>query len=304
MKKILLALAFLTYGSAFAAESLKIIVPYAAGGNTDLLARIFAKEIDLRQHIDVVVVNKPGAEGLIGQNDLLTKEPDGNTILFTGNGGIVFKSLESAILYENMKKLVPIARVAISGNILVTKKSSKIKTWDQFQAALKAGTVSIGTNGTPGRTLIEEMFPNNPNVIIVPYNADAPTALGLLSGTVDVAVVTFVYNTQVADGEMNALAVTTPTSQFGIKSLRELGVNAVRQNWTGVFAPPGTNEVTQARLHKIITEAQQSAELQKAVTTHVHAIISRALKSNEFATSIETEYRQLVNTVKYPNYNK
>lgn len=304
MKKILLALAFLTYGLAFAAESLKIIVPYAPGGQTDLLARIFAKEITTRQNIEVVIINKPGAEGLVGQNEMLTKQPDGNTILFTGNGGIIFKSLESSANYVSMKKLVPITRVIVSGNFLATKASSSIKTWEQLQAALKVRTVSIGTNGAQASSLMAEIFSNTPNAIIIPYNSDSASALGLMSSTVEVAVLTFVYSTNVTNGDMNGLAVTTPTGQFGTKSLTELGVNATRQTWSGFFAPPGTPDSVVNHLFNTINESKKSPELQAAITTQIHAIASRPLTPNEFTAAIETEYRQQAKTGKYPNYNK
>ena len=293
MKKILLALAFLTYGLAFAAESLKIIVPYAPGGQTDLLARIFAKEITTRQNIEVVIINKPGAEGLVGQNEMLTKQPDGNTILFTGNGGIIFKSLESSANYVSMKKLVPITRVIVSGNFLATKASSSIKTWEQLQAALKVRTVSIGTNGAQASSLMAEIFSNTPNAIIIPYNSDSASALGLMSSTVEVAVLTFVYSTNVTNGDMNGLAVTTPTGQF-----------IICQTWSGFFAPPGTPDSVVNHLFNTINESKKSPELQAAITTQIHAIASRPLTPNEFTAAIETEYRQQAKTGKYPNYNK
>jgi tripartite-type tricarboxylate transporter receptor subunit TctC len=301
MKKIFLALALLVSSSIFAAEPLKIIVPYAPGGQTDLLARIFAKEIETRQHIEVVVLNRPGAEGLVAQNDMLTKPADGNTVLFTGNGSIIFKSLESPANYANMKKLVPITRVIVSGNILATKSSSNVKTWEQLQAALKVRTVSIGTNGAQASSLITEIFGNTPNAIIIPYNSDSSSALGLMSGTVEVAVLTFVYSTNVANGEMNGLAVTTPTGQFGTKSLNELGVNATRQTWSGFFAPPGTSDKVAEHLFNIINEAKKSPELQTAVNTHIHAIMSKTLTPSAFAATIETEYQTQLKTGKYSN---
>jgi len=86
MKKLLLSLLFVA--SAHAAEPLKIIVTYAAGGNTDLAARVYAKDL-ARQGIEAIVVNKPGAEGLVGIQELMAAKPDGNTVMYSGSSGVV-----------------------------------------------------------------------------------------------------------------------------------------------------------------------------------------------------------------------
>lgn len=295
MKKILLALLFAVSAHA---ETLKIIVPYAPGGNTDLTARLIAKEL-ANQNIDTVVVNRPGAEGLVGQNDMLTQRPDGTTVLFTGSGGIIYNSLASVQNYDKMRQLVPVARMTITGQFLLTKRDNPIKTWAQLETAAKTRTVSIGTNSGIMRAMIQELFPNNPNIIVVPFNSDAQAMTALLSGTVDVATVTFVYENNVASGELNALAVTTDTGRFGVRSLRELGTGVSKEQWYGFFLPPNTPTETRNRLALAFNTAKQSAELDRAIRTTIHATLSKTVTPNEFAHAIEAEYRKLL-----PTYNK
>jgi tripartite-type tricarboxylate transporter receptor subunit TctC len=295
MKKLLLVLFFAVTSHA---DTLKIIVPYAPGGNTDLTARLIAKEL-ANQNIDAVIVNRPGAEGLVGQNDMLTQRPDGNTVLFTGSGGIIYNSLASVANYEKMRQLVPVSRMTITGQLLVTKRDNPIKTWEQLQSAARTRTVTIGTNSGIMRSMIQELFPNNPNVIIVPYNSDTQAMTGLLSSTVEVATVTFVFETNIANGELNGLAVTTDTGRFGIRSLRELGTGVSREQWYGFFLPPNTPTVTRNRLALAFNTAKQSPELDRAIRTSIHATLSKTVTPNEFAHAIEAEYQKLL-----PTYNK
>jgi len=289
MKKLLLALLFAVSAHA---EPLKIIVPYAPGGNTDLTARLIAKEL-ANQNIDTVVINKPGAEGLVGQNDMLTQRPDGSTVLFTGSGGIIYNSLASGQNYDKMRQLVPVARMTVTGQFLLSKRDNAIKTWAQLQSAVKTRTVSIGTNSGIMRAMIQELFPNNPNIIIVPFNSDTQTMTALLSGTVDIATVTFVYENNVAAGELNALAVTTETGRFGVKSLKELGTGVSKEQWYGFFLPPNTPAEIRNRLALEFNTAKQSLELDRAVKTTVKATLSKTVTPNEFSHAIEREYQQL-----------
>jgi tripartite-type tricarboxylate transporter receptor subunit TctC len=288
MKKYLLLL-LLASVSCFA-DTLKIIVPYAPGGNTDLTARLIAKRFTETYNIDTVVVNKPGAEGLIGQNDLLSQKPDGNTVLFTGSGGIVYNSIVKQENYDNMRKLVPISKMTITGQMLLTKKDSSIKTWAQLVTAAKTRTVSIGTNSTIMRQMIEELFPNNPNIIIVPFNSDTSAYSGLLSNTVDVITATFVFETRVATRELNALAVTTEHRNFNTPSLKELGTGVSREQWYGFFAPPNTPSEIRNNLAVKFNTLKTDKSFVELVKNNIHANVSETLSPNEFSHAIEQEY--------------
>ena len=282
MKKLLLILLFASV-SCFA-DSLKIIVPYAPGGNTDLTARVFAK----------AYTDKPGAEGQIGQNDLLTQRPDGNTLLFTGSGGIIYNSVANHANYENMKKLVPVSKVTITGQLLLTKKDNDIKTWRDLVKATETRTVAIGTNSTIMRGMIQELFGKNTNVIIVPFSSDAPAYAALLSKTVDVAVVTFVFENRVANGEANALAVTTESGHFNVPSLKELGTGVSREQWYGFFAPPNTPTEIRNKLAHDFDSLKNDKALIDQIRNNIKAKMSETLSPNEFNNAIEREYRRVL----------
>lgn len=288
MKKLLLSLMFVL--SAHAAEPLKIIVPYAAGGNTDITARTYAKEL-ANQNIETIVINKPGADGFVGIQELMLAKPDGSVVLYAGQSAIVYGAVSNPAAYDAMTKIVPIAKGALNGQMIVSRKDSDIKTIEQLKTALKTRTVAVGTNGSISRSAIEELLPPNPNLILLNYNGDNAVLPALLNKSIEVATVTFLMEPRVVSGELNGLAVLNRKGRNGVKSLMELGYNIQREGWTGFIAPPGTPKEIRDRLYAVISRAQQSTELQSQINNVVYAAMPRPQTPDEFAKDIENEYR-------------
>lgn len=297
MKKLLSSLVIFFCTFASAQEVLKIIVPFAPGGNTDVTARLYAKELT-NQNINAVVVNRPGADGKVAVKEFLTAQPDGKTVLFGGNGSIVYPALESREYYENTRRLVPVMQATVFGQILISRKESSIQTWKDLVATAKQRPVSIGVGTSVAKALITDLFGDNPNIITVPFGGDSPTVMAVKNNTVDVAFVTFLFGPQVVAGEYNGLAVSTNTGMFGIKSFREQGISVMRDQWIGFFAPPGTTPQQASRLHEILNQARQSTELQSAVKNQMHSMVADRRTPEEFADYIEKDYRRLLKLVK------
>jgi tripartite-type tricarboxylate transporter receptor subunit TctC len=297
MKKLLSIILLTLSGLASANNTLKIIVPFAPGGNTDVTARLYAKELN-NQNIDAIVVNRPGADGKVAVTEFLNAAPDGKTVLFGGNGSIVYPALENKDYYENTKRLVPVMQAAVFGSILVSRKDSSIQTLDQLFAAVKTRPVSIGVGSAVYKSLIADIFGNDPNVIVVPYGGDAPTSLALQNKTIDVAFVTFLYGPRLLNNDHTGIAVSTDTGMFGVKTFREQGVNVMRDQWIGFFAPPGTTDEQLSKLYSALEKARQSPELQDAVKNQMHSIVARSRTPKEFATYIEHDYRRLLKLMK------
>jgi tripartite-type tricarboxylate transporter receptor subunit TctC len=274
------------------AETLKITVPYAPGGNTDITARLYAKEL-AKQNIDVVIINRPGAEGKVGQNEFINNaKPDGSNLLFTGNGSIISNSIENIEDYNSMKRLVPVIQTSILGQILLTKSNSPYKTYSQLVAASQEKQINIGTGSSATRFFAEELFAGNKNVVIVPYNGDAPVMSGLLSNTVDAAFVTFIHGNKVVSGELNGLAVTSDLGSFGVKSFKELGINKNISQWNGFFAPPGTSIEDRDKWFNIIKKIKQNTELRESIQNVVNSQMAPTKPPEEFSNFIELEYKK------------
>ena len=298
MKKYLLLL--LIASVSCYADTLKMVVPWAPGGATDVAARVSAKELTTIYNTEVIVINKNGAEGMVGINDFVTQNADSNTVLFTGSGSIIYNSVSSTTNYETIRKLVPVVKLTAAGQLLLTKKDSNITTWRQLISASKSRSVSIGTNSSLARDIVNELFPDNPNIIVIPFNSDAQTLNGLLSNTVDAAITTSVYRDRVARGEVNGLAISTERGKFGIPSFTELGVGVVREQWWGVFAPPGTTNEVRNQLAVKFNTIKSSKSYKEAIELSQHAEIVAMQTPNEFAQAIDKEYRKaLQNSLRY-----
>ena len=287
MKKLFLLLSFVTFFAS--AEPLKIVIAYPPGGATDTAARILAKDLST-QGIETVVINQGGGAGRVALVNMLNQKPDGNTILFTGSGNIIYKSAENPEFYADMRRLTPVAKFAEIGYMIVVKKDSRMHSWHDLDQAVRSRLVNIGGSGTAITNFISELWPNNSNVNIIPYNSDADTMMGLLSTTVDVALVTNVYAARVESGELNALALTNTHGQFGVKSLRELGVPLECQTWNGVFAPPGTPTDIVQKLYTAIERTKNNQEVREELKSAIHGVIPKRQTPEEFNRSIEVEY--------------
>ena len=288
MKKLFLTLLF-SILTAHATETIRVIVPYAAGGNTDLVARLYAKHL-AKQDIDVVVLNRPGANGFIGTQEVMNAQPDGKTLLFSGVAGVVYSSVTNPAAYNAMTRLVPVIRTAIYGSTLVSHKSSDIKTFDQLRKALKTRSVAIGITDSTMRSAIEELFPDEPNLLMVNYSGDAQALLGLLNRSVEIATLTWSQDHQIQQGELVALAVVTAKGRNNVKSLTELGYPVSHEGWNGFWLPPGTSKDIRDRFYKIIERARADQDLQKQITTVLHGSVAPKQTPQEFADVIDREF--------------
>lgn len=295
MKKLSIALV-LTCAFVAKAEPLKIIVPYGAGGNVDLQARVYAKELSA-QGVENVVLNRPGADSAIGIRATASAKPDGNTILYSCSGGITQRSAESSEHREMVKQLVPVYKTMTIGQLFVTKKGNRIGTWEDLIAELKAGkTVSVGTNSGIMKDAVEDTIGNNrfPSLIQVPFQGDVQTYAAVMQGTVDVGTITMVWANKAEQGELNIIAVTSNKSRYGIKSLKERGYDVATNQFCGFWAPPGVSKETVNHFYSIILRAHKTKEVDTGIRTIIHGLPVEPVTPEAFAVEIENEYQFLL----------
>src|ERR1700726_3175862 len=199
----LFALAALLFASFSAGEALaefpdrvvRIVVPFAPGGGTDVIARTLAQEMAKDLGAAVVVENKPGAGTIIGTQAVAASEPDGYTLLMGTFANAVNPSLNARLPYDAHKDLVPVALIARSFNIVVVNPKSPIHSIADLIAAAKAdpGKLSYGTFGIgTSAHLAGELFKNLAKVdlTMVPYKGAAPAITDLIGGQIQVMFTT------------------------------------------------------------------------------------------------------------------
>jgi tripartite-type tricarboxylate transporter receptor subunit TctC len=259
---------------AFYPEKLvKIVVPFAPGGGTDVIARTLAQEMAKDLRATVIIENKPGAGTIIGTQAVATSEPDGYTLLMGTFANAVNPSLNAKLPYDAHKDFVPVALVARSFNIVVVNPHSPFKSIADLIAAAKADPdkLSYGTFGTgTSAHLAGELFKNmaKVNLTTVPYKGAATAITDLIGGQIQVMFTTVASAASlIAGGQLRARAVTSAERSpafLDLPTVAEAGVPGyAAESWYGLFAPAGTPAEIIDRLNKSASLAVQSEAFKK-----------------------------------------
>jgi tripartite-type tricarboxylate transporter receptor subunit TctC len=254
--------------AAYPDHTIKIVVPFAPGGGTDVVARALAQEMSRDLGVPVIIENKPGAGTIIGSQAVATGEPDGYTLLMGTFANAVNPSLYDKLPYDAHKDLAPVSLVARSFNIVVVNPASKIMSIADLIAAAKAepDKLSYGTYGTgTSAHLAGELFKAmaEVNLTAVPYKGAAPAISDLLGGQIQVMFTTVASAASLIEaGQLRALAVTSAERSPAfpkLPTMAEAGVPGyVAESWYGLFAPAGVPAEVIARLNSAAATAIKS----------------------------------------------
>ena len=280
-RSVLLALAAcaLLHGPALAAypdRLIRIVVPFAPGGGTDVVARTLAQEMAKDLGVSVIIENKPGAGTIIGTQSVATSAPDGYTLLMGTFANAVNPSLQAKLPYDAHNDFAAVALVARSFNIVVVNPASPIKSIVDLIAAARAepDKLSYGTYGTgTSAHLAGELFKHmaKVNLTTVPYKGAAPAITDLLGGQIQVIFTTVASAASlVAAGQLRAIAVTSAQRSPAFPQLptvSEAGVPGyAAEAWYGLYAPAKTPPEIIDRLNRSAAKAVQSEAFKKLGT--------------------------------------
>jgi tripartite-type tricarboxylate transporter receptor subunit TctC len=235
---------------AYPSRTIKMIVPYPAGGTTDLLGRLIADQINNGLHATVIVDNKPGAATSLGAETVARSEPDGYTLLIaTSTTLAINKTLYRNLPYDPVRDFAPIALVAAVPFVLIVNPAVPAQTLSEFIAYAKSKPgLAYGSagNGSP-QHLGAEMLKMAAGIDIrhVPYRGSLPAMLDVIAGHIPFMVVDLQPALQqIRDGKVRALGVTTAKRVAAvpeIPTLAESGLPGFELvAWQGVVAPAGT----------------------------------------------------------------
>jgi tripartite-type tricarboxylate transporter receptor subunit TctC len=254
--------------AAYPDRIIRIVVPFAPGGGTDVIARALAQEMAKDLGASVIIENKPGAGTIIGTQAVATSEPDGYTLLMGTFANAVNPSLNPKLPYDAHNDFAPVSLIARSFNIVVVNPKSPLQSMADLIAAAKAepDKMSYGTFGTgTSAHLAGELFKSmaKVNMTAVPYKGAAPAITDVIGGQIQVVFTTVASAASLIEGgQLRALAVTSAQRSPAFPQLptvSEAGVPGyAAEAWYGLFAPARTPPEIIERLNKSVAKAVQS----------------------------------------------
>lgn len=260
--------------SSYPAQPIKFIVPYPAGGATDTLGRTLAQKLQESWGQNVIVENKPGAAGTIGNNLVAKAAPDGYTVLIAITALIQQPSLMDKLPYDALKDFTPVTMIARSPSMLAVPLSSPAKTLKDFIAMVKAqpGKHNFGSYGAGTSSHIQGALLNMQaglDLVHVPFQGAAPLVTNLVGGQLSAAFVDSASaRAQLAN--IRPLAVTGTSRMPGlpdVPSFLELGYHSFDPyGWFGVFlpagAPPGITQKLAEEVDRILRLPDVTARIE------------------------------------------
>lgn len=262
-----LALAPVTGTSAFAqaypTRTVNFIVPYPAGGATDVIARLLADKLRTTWNQSVVVENRPGAGTVPAAQYVSRAEPDGYTLFETTSAHTISASLYKKLSYDPVRDFTAITLTAVIPLVLVTAKAVPAKTVDEFVAWAKTQTgvlVAASTGLGTAQHLTAELFRGRTAIPSqhVPYRGDSPMITDLLAGRAHFAFATLsAVLPHIQSGDLKGIALAHPRRVAAVKDIptfAEAGIPGFEAaTWFGTFAPAKLPDDLRTRIYRDIS---------------------------------------------------
>jgi tripartite-type tricarboxylate transporter receptor subunit TctC len=254
-----------TAAAEYPERSITIIVPFAAGGPSDVMARILADRMRITLRQFVVVENVTGAGGSIGVTRAVRSPPDGYTISFGHLGTHVFNGAIYPLTFDLLTDLEPVAMLPSNPMVIISKNDVPAKTLKEFIAWVKqnSGKISAGTAGAGSGSHIGGAYFENVNgakLQFVPYRGTGPALNDLIAGQIDMMIdQTSNSINQIRAGKIRAYAVTDRkrvATASDIPTVDEVGLPGFYMTlWSGLWVPKGTPKNVIAKLNAAVVDA-------------------------------------------------
>jgi tripartite-type tricarboxylate transporter receptor subunit TctC len=257
--------------SNYPSKPIRLIVPFAPGGGTDITARTIAQKLTERWGHQVVVDNRPGANGTIGIDLTASSAPDGYTLSMISSSHSVNVSLLKKVPYDLIRDLAPVTQATTQPYALVVHPSLPVKSVKDLVALARAkpGTLNYGSSGTGGLShLSGALFSSLAKVdmVHIPYKGGNPAMIDVIAGQIQMLYSTLLQaQTHLKSGKLRALGVTTARRSAAapeLPTMQEAGIAGYEvAGWYGVVAPAKIPAPIIAKLNKEIVNILGQAEI-------------------------------------------
>ena len=261
----------LTAGSALAEypeKPINVIVPYGAGGDSDLTTRVWADAMEKELGVPVVVINKAGGGGVIGTTFVANAKPDGYTLINAGLGNMLVTPNFSEIPYS-FDSFVPVVKMTAVPLAVVVSSDSPYKTFEEYVEGAKAGRITQGSwgaasSGTILANIIADQAGYTPKY--VHGNTTAESMVSLIGGHIDSAV-SFppAFGPHVESGRAQVLIINQKMDEYpDAPTFAEKGIKGSFEGWSGIFAPKGVPDEVVQKLIAATAKTMEDPKVRQA----------------------------------------
>jgi tripartite-type tricarboxylate transporter receptor subunit TctC len=302
----------LAVGQAYPSKAVRMVVPFAPGGTSDIIGRALGQKLSEGWMQPVIMDNRVGVAGSLGAAFATKQPPDGYTLLVGNIGPVAINSsIYKSVGYDPLKDFTPITLAVTAPQIVVVHPSVPAKTFKEMAALIKAhnGKITFGSSG-PGSIshLAGELYKQmtGTDMLHVPFKASAFITTAVLGGEIDMVFSDMaVVLPHVQAGKLRALAVTgaerTPLVP-NLPTVSESGVKGfVMTSWWGVLGPAGLPQPIVTQLNTELTRILKSADIQKSFA--ILGVDATTSTPDEFAALIKVEvakYAKLIEKIGIP----
>jgi tripartite-type tricarboxylate transporter receptor subunit TctC len=289
----------------FPTRAIKLIVPFPAGGPSDMIARVYGKRMEEILGQPVIVDNRSGAGGITGVDAVAKAEPNGYTIVISSPGALAINpSVQTHMPYNVQKDLQPISLVVRVPEILVVAPNVKVSSVAELLALSKTQDINFASTGAGSMPhLAAELFKLKSGVKSqhVPYRGAAPAVNDLLGNQVQWLFADIpVLLPHVKAGTFKAIGIGSTKRSPALPDLKTFGEqglpDVIADNWYGVLAPKGTPPDVVAKLNRAINEASKSKEVIEKLA--VQGVDAEATTAEAFGKMIADETEKWAAVIK------
>jgi tripartite-type tricarboxylate transporter receptor subunit TctC len=314
MKWLVVALTFVTAAlgpgpasaQSYPTKPIRVIVPFAAGGAVDVLARLVSAKMSDSIGQPVIIENRAGAAGNVAADAVAKSPPDGYTILQNTNGQAISPSLYKSLPFDAVKDFTPVTQLVASQLLLVATPSLPAKSVQELIALAKAkpGSLNYGMTGIGNPLhLTVEMFKHAAGIELqaVPYRGDAPLNTALIAGEVHLAVVPFATaKPHVEAGRLRALAIPGAKRSPAlpqVPTIAESGLPGFESSsWQGWFVPANTPGEIVALIQREAAKALNAPDVRERLEATANEVVASTPEA--FAAVFKNDLAKFAKVVK------
>jgi tripartite-type tricarboxylate transporter receptor subunit TctC len=279
----------------------QIVVPFPPGGSADLVGRTLADKVGAAFGQQVVIINRPGAAGVIGTQSVAAAPPDGYTLALSSVGSLIIApALATRRPYEVLTDFAPITLVAKVAEVTMASAKADIRSFPELIAVAKAhpGKLSYGSTGVGSIPhLATELLKKEAGIdmVHVPYTGGATSLSDLLTGRIEIMINDLpAYLPHIRSGALNALAVNGPQRSDllpDVPTTAELGYpTIVSENWFGLLAPAQTPPAIVAKINRAFVAALADPSVKAALGRNGVAAVGQPV--DDFRVFLGTEEKR------------